>query len=89
MDQICFVYQKVICVFIVNVNNLWKEYDQFEMSLNKFNGCKNFVEWLLFYMMVKSVYIVFENIICGLQWMIFFVFFLVVVYFDGYQEYME
>jgi cleavage stimulation factor subunit 3 len=35
MDQLRKAYQRAICVPMTNVNALWKEYDQFEMSLNK------------------------------------------------------
>lgn len=35
MDQLRKVYQRAICVPMSNVNELWKQYDQFEMGLNK------------------------------------------------------
>lgn len=35
MDQLRKAYQKAICVPMSSVNVLWKEYDQFEMNLNK------------------------------------------------------
>lgn len=35
MDLLRKAYQKAICVPTQAVNNLWKEYDQFEMGLNK------------------------------------------------------
>lgn len=35
MDQLRKAYQRAICVPMSTVNNLWKEYDQFEMGLNK------------------------------------------------------
>ena len=35
MDQLRKAYQRAICVPMSSVNNLWKEYDQFEMGLNK------------------------------------------------------
>lgn len=35
MDQLRKVYQRAICVPMSNVNDLWKQYDQFEMGLNK------------------------------------------------------
>jgi cleavage stimulation factor subunit 3 len=35
MDQLRKAYQRAICVPISTVNSLWKDYDQFEMSLNK------------------------------------------------------
>lgn len=35
MDLLRKAYQKAICVPMQTVNALWKEYDQFEMGLNK------------------------------------------------------
>lgn len=35
MDQMRRAYQRAVCVPMSNVNTLWKEYDQFEMNLNK------------------------------------------------------
>jgi len=35
MDQLRKAYQRSIVVPMSSVNGLWKEYDQFEMSLNK------------------------------------------------------
>lgn len=35
MDQMRKAYQRAICIPMSTVNALWKEYDQFEMSLNK------------------------------------------------------
>lgn len=35
MDRLRKAYQRAICVPMSAVNNLWKEYDQFEMGLNK------------------------------------------------------
>lgn len=35
MDQLRKIYQRAIAVPMLTVNNLWKEYDQFEMGLNK------------------------------------------------------
>lgn len=35
MDQLRKAFQKAVCVPMSTVNALWKEYDQFEMSLNK------------------------------------------------------
>jgi len=35
MDQLRKAYQRAICVPMTTVNTMWKEYDQFEMSLNK------------------------------------------------------
>jgi cleavage stimulation factor subunit 3 len=35
MDQLRKAYHRAICVPMSAVNNLWKEYDMFEMNLNK------------------------------------------------------
>lgn len=35
MDSLRKAYQRAICVPMSTVSGLWKEYDQFEMSLNK------------------------------------------------------
>lgn len=35
MDLLRKAYQRAICIPTQNVNMLWKEYDQFEMGLNK------------------------------------------------------
>lgn len=42
MDQMRKAYQRAICVPMSNVNVLWKEYDQFEMSLNKITASYQF-----------------------------------------------
>lgn len=39
MDQLRKVYHRAITVPMLTVNNLWKEYDQFEMALNKMTVC--------------------------------------------------
>ncbi|KAK0673654.1 putative mRNA 3'-end-processing protein rna-14 [Cercophora samala] len=88
MDQIRSAYQKAICVPIANVNNLWKEYDQFEMSLNKPNGRKNLAERSPSYMTAKSAYIALENTTRGLQRTTLPIL-PPAAGFDGYQEYME
>lgn len=35
MDLLRKTFQKAICIPLHNVNALWKEYDAFEMGLNK------------------------------------------------------
>lgn len=35
MDQLRGIYRRAVAVPMSTVNNLWKEYDQFEMGLNK------------------------------------------------------
>ncbi len=54
MDQLRKAYQRAICVPISNVNILWKEYDQFEMGLNKMTGRKFLAERSPAYMSAKS-----------------------------------
>ena len=39
MDQLRKAYQRAITVPMLTINNLWKEYDQFEMGLNKATVC--------------------------------------------------
>ncbi len=60
-------YQRAICVPIANVNTLWKEYDQFEMGLNKITGRKYLGEKSPAYMSAKSAYTALENITRGLR----------------------
>ncbi|KAK4192213.1 hypothetical protein QBC35DRAFT_243635 [Podospora australis] len=88
MDQMRKTYQRAICVPIANVNTLWKEYDQFEMGLNKLTGRKYLAEKSPSYMSAKSANTALENITRGLQRRT-----LPVLPpapgFDGYQEYME
>lgn len=67
MDQMRKAYQRAICVPITNVNTLWKEYDQFEMGLNKLTGRKYLAEKSSSYMSAKSANTALENIIRGLQ----------------------
>ncbi|KAM7187426.1 Suppressor of forked protein (Suf) domain containing protein [Rhypophila sp. PSN 637] len=54
MDQLRKAYQRAICVPIANVNTLWKEYDQFEMGLNKTTGRKYLNDKSPSYMSAKS-----------------------------------
>lgn len=67
MDQMRKAYQRAICVPIANVNTLWKEYDQFEMGLNKLTGRKYLAEKSPSYMSAKSANTALENITRGLQ----------------------
>ncbi|PKS13024.1 hypothetical protein jhhlp_000365 [Lomentospora prolificans] len=62
MDQLRKAYQRAICVPTSAVNNLWKEYDQFEMGLNKMTGRKFIQERSPSYMSAKSANIALENI---------------------------
>ncbi|KAL1884169.1 hypothetical protein VTK73DRAFT_6838 [Phialemonium thermophilum] len=67
MDQLRKAYQRAICVPIQNVNTLWKEYDQFEMGLNKTTGRKFLAEKSPAYMSAKSANTALENITRGLD----------------------
>ncbi|KAJ4292978.1 mRNA 3'-end-processing protein rna14 [Collariella sp. IMI 366227] len=67
MDQLRKTYQRAICVPISNVNTLWKEYDQFEMGLNKLTGRKYLAEKSPSYMSAKGANTALENITRGLQ----------------------
>lgn len=67
MDQLRKAYQRAICVPIANVNMLWKEYDQFEMGLNKTTGRKYLSDKSPSYMSAKSANTALENITRNLQ----------------------
>ncbi|KAK3290695.1 uncharacterized protein B0H64DRAFT_54328 [Chaetomium fimeti] len=67
MDQLRKAYQRAICVPIGNVNTLWKEYDQFEMGLNKLTGRKYLAEKSSSYMSAKGANTALDNITRGLQ----------------------
>ncbi|KAL2143469.1 hypothetical protein VTI28DRAFT_10390 [Corynascus sepedonium] len=67
MDQLRKAYQRAICVPMSNVNTLWKEYDQFEMGLNKLTGRKYLAEKSASYMSAKSANTALDNITRGLQ----------------------
>jgi len=56
MDQMRKAYQRAVCVPMSNVNALWKEYDQFEMSLNKItvSSIRNLSKLLLTVIRVES-----------------------------------
>ncbi|KAK0625290.1 hypothetical protein B0T17DRAFT_508292 [Bombardia bombarda] len=67
MDQLRKAYQRAICVPISNINILWKEYDKFEMNLNKLTGRKYLAEKSPSYMSAKSANTALENLTRGLQ----------------------
>lgn len=48
MDLLRKAYQKAICVPTQAVNTLWKEYDQFEMGLNKLTVSFDFLFYFFF-----------------------------------------
>ncbi|TQW08035.1 CFIA complex component Rna14 [Cordyceps javanica] len=62
MDQLRKVYHRAINVPMSTVNTLWKEYDQFEMGLNKVTGRKFIQERSPGYMSAKSGNIALDNI---------------------------
>lgn len=67
MDQLRKTYQRAVCIPMSNVNQLWKEYDQFEMSLNKITGRKFLQERSPSYMTARSANTYMENITRGLE----------------------
>ncbi|KAJ5721776.1 RNA-processing protein HAT helix [Penicillium malachiteum] len=67
MDLLRKAYQKAICVPTQAVNGLWKEYDQFEMGLNKLTGRKFLQEQSPSYMTARSSYTELQNFTRDLQ----------------------
>ncbi|OAT07053.1 mRNA 3'-end-processing protein rna14 [Blastomyces gilchristii SLH14081] len=62
MDLLRKAYQRAICVPTQAVNTLWKEYDQFEMGLNKLTGRKFLQERSPAYMTARSSFTELQNI---------------------------
>ena len=67
MDQLRKAYQRAVCIPMSNVNALWKEYDQFEMGLNRITGRKFLQEKSPSYMTARSANTHLENITRGLE----------------------
>ncbi|OAA49650.1 CFIA complex component Rna14 [Metarhizium rileyi] len=67
MDQLRKAYHRAITVPMSTVNTLWKEYDQFEMGLNKVTGRKFIQERSPGYMSAKSANIALDNITRNLK----------------------
>ncbi|KAI6777943.1 mRNA 3'-end-processing protein-like protein [Emericellopsis cladophorae] len=67
MDQLRKAYHRAINVPTSKVNELWREYDQFEMSLNKMTGRKFIQERSPGYMSAKSANIALDNITRNLR----------------------
>ncbi|KAI1075980.1 hypothetical protein F5B20DRAFT_557755 [Whalleya microplaca] len=67
MDILRKAYQRAICIPMANLNFLWKEYDQFELGLNKMTGRKFLQERSPSYMTARSANTHLENITRGLQ----------------------
>ncbi|KAI9707545.1 MAG: mRNA 3'-end-processing protein rna14 [Candelina mexicana] len=67
MDLLRKTYQRAICVPTQAVNTLWKEYDSFEMGLNKTTGRRFLQEKSPAYMSARSSYIELQNLTRGLN----------------------
>ncbi|KAI1645255.1 uncharacterized protein F4817DRAFT_360146 [Daldinia loculata] len=67
MDVLRKAYQRAVAIPMANVNSLWKEYDHFEMGLNKMTGRKFIQERSPSYMSARSANTHLENITRGLQ----------------------
>ena len=67
MDQLRKAFRRATSVPISNVNQLWKEYDQFEMGLNKITGRKFLAERSPAYMSAKSANTALDNLTRGLS----------------------
>ncbi|KAG8630182.1 hypothetical protein KVT40_001801 [Elsinoe batatas] len=62
MDLLRKAYQRAVCVPMSAVTNLWKEYDSFEMGLNKMTGRKFLQEKSPSYVTARSSYTALYNI---------------------------
>ncbi|PFH62906.1 hypothetical protein XA68_11225 [Ophiocordyceps unilateralis] len=67
MDQLRKAYQRAINVPMLTVNTMWREYDQFEMGLNKVTGRKFIQEKSPGYMSAKSANIALDNMARSLK----------------------
>ncbi|KAK8002039.1 cleavage polyadenylation factor subunit RNA14 [Apiospora marii] len=67
MDVLRKAYQRAICIPMSNLNILWKEYDQFELGINKVAGRKFLQEKSPSYMSARSANTHLENFTRGLQ----------------------
>ncbi|KAI0878295.1 hypothetical protein GGS24DRAFT_508742 [Hypoxylon argillaceum] len=67
MDLLRKAYQRAICIPIANLNIFWKEYDQFELGLNKMTGRKYLQERSPAYMTARSANTALENVTRGLR----------------------
>ncbi|KAF8860681.1 hypothetical protein BDZ45DRAFT_587955 [Acephala macrosclerotiorum] len=66
MDQLRKAYQRAVMVPMAALNGLWKDYDQFEMLLNKTTGRKFIQEKSPGYMTARSAHNVLENMTRGI-----------------------
>ncbi|KAL9128364.1 MAG: hypothetical protein Q9217_002943 [Psora testacea] len=62
MDLLRKAYQRAICIPTQATNTLWKEYDGFEMGLNKMTGRKFLQDQSPAYMSARSSYTELQNI---------------------------
>ncbi|KAI2631220.1 hypothetical protein GGS21DRAFT_170132 [Xylaria nigripes] len=67
MDLLRKAYQRAICIPTANLNQFWKEYDQFELGLNKMTGRKYLQERSPAYMTARSANTALDNITRGLK----------------------
>ncbi|KAI0554791.1 hypothetical protein F4679DRAFT_524924 [Xylaria curta] len=67
MDLLRKAYQRAICIPTANLNVFWKEYDQFELGLNKMTGRKYLQERSPAYMTARSANTSLENVTRGLK----------------------
>ncbi|KAF3274673.1 mRNA 3'-end-processing protein rna14 [Orbilia oligospora] len=66
MDHLRKIFQRVICIPVNGLEAMWKEYDQFEMGLNKTTGRKFISEKSPAYMTARSSGLALRNTINGL-----------------------
>ncbi|KAI4596998.1 mRNA 3'-end-processing protein rna14 [Pestalotiopsis sp. 9143b] len=67
VDGLRKAYQRAICIPISNLNVLWKEYDQFELGINKVAGRKFLQERSPSYMSARSANTQLDTIARGLR----------------------
>ncbi|KAI0394408.1 hypothetical protein F5Y17DRAFT_427764 [Xylariaceae sp. FL0594] len=67
MDLLRKAYQRAICIPTANLNSFWKEYDQFELGLNKMAGRKYLQEHSPAYMTARSANTSLDNLTRGLK----------------------
>ncbi|KAI0195051.1 hypothetical protein F4808DRAFT_331915 [Astrocystis sublimbata] len=67
MDLLRKAYQRAICIPTANLNVFWKEYDQFELGLNKMTGRKYLQERSPAYMTARSANTALDNVTRGLR----------------------
>ncbi|RYP61583.1 hypothetical protein DL770_009760 [Monosporascus sp. CRB-9-2] len=67
VDGLRKAYQRAICIPMANLHSLWREYDQFEQSLNKATARKFIQERSPSYMTARTANTQLENITRGLK----------------------